>query len=100
MLITEAPKARARTHGPTLLNSASVPLGLSAPTATIGTAFGSVGTIVCFTSGHGHQAAGKTNLSVASLPAEQTTATPHSPSSRRMSYIVEIKTTPYSGVSW
>ena len=84
VLITAAPRVYTRTHGPVLLNRASVVrFGFRAPTETMGT------TPDCASTGpspsnQGANAAGKTGRAVASLPAEHTTLTPHSPSWRRM----------------
>ncbi len=75
-----------------------MPLGLSAPTDVTGTMLLLAGTPP-LPSAQGAKAAGNIGRAVASLPAEQTTATPHSPMSRRMSYIVGSKRRS-SGVSW
>ena len=82
-----------------MLNRASlVPFGLRAPTEVTGTS-----PVRLFTgplpSFHGVNAAGNIGRAVASLPAEHTTAVPHSPSSLRMSYIVGSNWSSF-GVSW
>src|SRR3954464_12213098 len=98
VLITEAPWAWTRTHGPALVNMASVPFGLSAPTEITGARVGE-GFSGPLPSLHGANAAGNIGRAVASLPAEHTTTVPQSPSSPRMSYIVGSNSAS-SGVSW
>src|SRR5215468_10106274 len=67
VLTTAVPSAQARTHQPSLLNSALVPFGLSAPTLISGTGPGA---------GETANAAGKHIWLVAEFPAEAKTATP------------------------
>ena len=98
MLITLAPGRYVDTHGPALLNSASVlPFGLSAPTETTGTVSWSTSGLL--PSLHGVKAAGYDGRLVASLPAEVTTTTPLLPRSSRIERIVGSKSES-SGVSW
>ena len=82
VLINDTPGAQARTQGPVFEKSASVPLGLRAPTLTTGnvveltgSAMAGVGS-VC----QGARAAGNCGRAVESLPAETTTITPSAPS--------------------
>src|SRR5690606_9143229 len=101
VLTTAAPRSRARTQGPSLLNRASVPAGLRAPTATIGTASGSRSGSGSTSPGrvragsHGANAAGNIGRFVASLPAETTTTVPQRPMDARISYIVGSNSASY-----
>src|SRR5688572_18283464 len=100
VLITSAPSAYVVTQGPALLKSASVyPLGLRAPTEVTGTAFLLGRTVGVVLPAQGPNAAGNISRAVASLPAEQTTATPQRPSFSRMRYIVLSNCLSF-GVSW